>query len=27
VVIGGVYYSCTYNVALPREVATEEPTG
>jgi hypothetical protein len=27
VVIGGVYYSCTYNVALPREIATEEPAG
>ena len=27
VVIGGVYSSCTYNVALPRELATEEPAG
>ncbi len=27
VVIGGVYSSCTYNVALPREIATEEAGG
>lgn len=27
VVIGGIYSSCTYNVALPREIATEEASG